>query len=227
MKNTILTLVAYCYKQNTMATKDPTMITKHDFSSPLTLSTITIVAVACFLGASRAEADNVYRWLDKDGMAHYSSRPPTKDAKPADLPPLLREGAKLVKEVLLSCDKHGGIKCQAGADKDGSIICYDGFADASARYRFTCNSPKLQISEISELAPDGQFTVTVRNIKSVEAQKPNVVLNLPDGEKVTLDGPTRIEPFGNGDFVYKPSSKTILSAKAKIEQIQVNCFNCD
>ena len=192
-----------------------------------TPSILLLLAVIMSVSALSAQADNVYRWIDKDGMAHYSSKPPTKDAKPADLPPLLREGAKPVKAALVSCDKHGGINCQAGADNDGSVICYDGFAEASARFRFTCNSPKLQISEISELAPDGHFTVTVRNTKSVQADKPVVALSLPDGEKVSLAGPSKIEPYGNGDFVYKPSSKIVLSAKAKIEQIEVNCFNCD
>jgi len=33
-------------------------------------------------------AADVYRWVDADGVTHYSDKPPTKDAKPADLPPL-------------------------------------------------------------------------------------------------------------------------------------------
>ena len=32
--------------------------------------------------------DQVYKWVDKDGVVHYSSQPPTKDATPAKLPPL-------------------------------------------------------------------------------------------------------------------------------------------
>lgn len=30
----------------------------------------------------------VYRWVDKDGVVHYTDKPPTKDAKPAQLPPI-------------------------------------------------------------------------------------------------------------------------------------------
>lgn len=32
--------------------------------------------------------DPVYRWVDKDGVIHYGSRPPDKDARPASLPNL-------------------------------------------------------------------------------------------------------------------------------------------
>jgi hypothetical protein len=32
--------------------------------------------------------DQVYKWVDKDGVVHYSSQPPTKDAAPAKLPPI-------------------------------------------------------------------------------------------------------------------------------------------
>lgn len=32
--------------------------------------------------------DPVYRWVDKDGVIHYGSKPPDKDAKPATLPNL-------------------------------------------------------------------------------------------------------------------------------------------
>ncbi|MDI3260650.1 MAG: DUF4124 domain-containing protein [Sinobacteraceae bacterium] len=39
------------------------------------------------LGFAAAAAD-VYRWVDKDGVVHYSDKPPTPDAQPAQLPPL-------------------------------------------------------------------------------------------------------------------------------------------
>lgn len=32
--------------------------------------------------------DQVYKWVDKDGVVHYSSQPPVEGAKPARLPPL-------------------------------------------------------------------------------------------------------------------------------------------
>jgi len=36
----------------------------------------------------KATKDQVYKWVDKDGVVHYSSQPPTDNAKPAKLPPL-------------------------------------------------------------------------------------------------------------------------------------------
>ena len=36
----------------------------------------------------KATKDQVYKWVDKDGVVHYSSQPPTDGAKPAKLPPL-------------------------------------------------------------------------------------------------------------------------------------------
>lgn len=33
-------------------------------------------------------ADEVYRWVDKEGVVHYGGQPPSKDAKPATLPTL-------------------------------------------------------------------------------------------------------------------------------------------
>lgn len=32
--------------------------------------------------------DEIYRWVDRDGVIHYGAQPPQKDAKPATLPPL-------------------------------------------------------------------------------------------------------------------------------------------
>jgi len=36
----------------------------------------------------KATKDQVYKWVDKDGVIHYSGQPPTDNVKPAKLPPL-------------------------------------------------------------------------------------------------------------------------------------------
>lgn len=33
-------------------------------------------------------AEEVYKWVDEEGVVHYTDQPPSKDAKPARLPPL-------------------------------------------------------------------------------------------------------------------------------------------
>lgn len=40
------------------------------------------------IAAPLAAKDEIYRWVDAEGVIHYSSRPPSKDAQPATLPDL-------------------------------------------------------------------------------------------------------------------------------------------
>jgi hypothetical protein len=46
------------------------------------------VVLAVLLAAALPAQAEVYRWVDKDGVIHYTDQPPTKDAKPAQLPPI-------------------------------------------------------------------------------------------------------------------------------------------
>ena len=47
---------------------------------------IPLTIAALLLALSAQAADEVYRWVDKDGVVHYGAQPPSKDAKPAALP---------------------------------------------------------------------------------------------------------------------------------------------
>jgi hypothetical protein len=44
--------------------------------------------VLLLLATPLAAKDEIYRWVDADGVIHYGSQPPSKDAKPAALPDL-------------------------------------------------------------------------------------------------------------------------------------------
>lgn len=171
-----------------------------------------------------ASAKPIYRWEAPDGTVHFSSKPMEK-AEPAKLPPISRGEVKLTTRPLVSCGKHGGINCQAGPDKDGSVICYDGYKGATTRYRFSCNSPKLQISEISDTR-EGRFSVFVRNSNSVDAAKPAVFFTPPMGRKVKLEGPEQIEAFGLAEFKYQSTPEEPLVGKATLAQLDVTCANC-
>jgi len=46
------------------------------------------VIVLCGLSAMAFAADEVYRYVAPDGSVHYTDRPPSKRAKPLQLPPL-------------------------------------------------------------------------------------------------------------------------------------------
>jgi hypothetical protein len=43
-----------------------------------------------------------------------------------------------------ACSGHGGVNCAAGADKDGSVICYDGWRKSTVSYKsMVMCSPKV------------------------------------------------------------------------------------
>lgn len=48
----------------------------------------TLIAVLVLILATPALADEVYKWVDENGVVHYTDKPPSRDAEPAKLPPL-------------------------------------------------------------------------------------------------------------------------------------------
>jgi hypothetical protein len=54
----------------------------HSLIKPALLCWVTLVASPVLA------KDAIYKWVDKDGVTHYGSKPPSDTAKPADLPPL-------------------------------------------------------------------------------------------------------------------------------------------
>ena len=183
----------------------------------------TILSLLLFL-PMLANAE-VYK-IEKDGKVTYTSKPPTKNAAPATLPKLGRWEVAQVKAKGVTCDSHGGVNCQLGADSDGSVICTDDFKDSTLRFSFTCSAAKLEIVEISKPTETGEFSVTVRNSKSVVASGASVLFKpekFEDGSK--LDGPELIDPFGVAEFHFKPQNSDKLF-KPSIAQILVNCANC-
>lgn len=179
------------------------------------------------IGAETTLADQIYRWEAPDGSVHYSSEPPTKNAEPADLPRITRGRLGLKPQATETCDNRGGVNCQSGADLDGSVICNDGYKEVKTPFRFYCNSPKLSVNDIGEIKSNGQFSIFVRNSKSVAALKPEILLrvgNLLSG--IILTGPEKIEPFEVGEFVYDPAQHGEMTKKPTPEQLTLSCSNC-
>ena len=183
---------------------------------------VTLLIVA----PSSADAKPVYKWKDANGVTHFTSQKPFQGAKPAELPEIMRGEMKLAKTKVLTCKSHGGTDCQAGADKDGSVICYDGFRGATTRFRLTCKSPKLEIMEISDLTEDGTFKVMVRNAKPVDANDANLYYKPELGKEVRLKGPDNIEAFGVAEFQFFPKDADIPKKKVELAQLDVTCGNC-
>lgn len=183
----------------------------------------TVLIVVALGAAPQLHADEVYRW-EENGKTVYSSTPPHQNAKPAELPEIMRGEVKIPKNLLVTCDKHGGVNCEAGPDSDGSVICYDGYRDAAARFRFSCNTPKLEVADIAEPDAEGKLSVFVRNSRSVAARKPSLHWTR-EGSKVALQGPEEIAGYGVGEFVIDLSADQTRQ-KPSIGELQLDCENC-
>ncbi len=188
---------------------------------------IFLFSIALIAMPGSAVAEPVYKWTDKQGVSHYSTTPPNPEAKPADLPRITRGDVRLTEVRLETCENHGGIDCQAGPDTDGTVICYDGYRNAAAVYRFNCNSPKLEVSDISDINSKGEFVVSVRNSKSVAAEAPEIMIRPSDlPTAIKLIGPETIDPFGVAEFTYKPEVKGLIKNKPTLAQLTLTCSNC-
>lgn len=49
---------------------------------------LALMLLLCSFAAHAQDKDKVYRYTDAKGVVHYTDKPPSKDAKPAELPPL-------------------------------------------------------------------------------------------------------------------------------------------
>lgn len=188
-----------------------------------------ILILFSVLCANSALAAPIYKWKDKNGVVHYSSKPGSAQAKPAELPKIMRVKMDPPRTDLSSCKSHGGINCRLGPDKDGSVICYDGFVDASTRFLFSCSSPKLEIADVSQPDKEGNFTVFVRNTTSVEAKGAEVfyISRLLES-KTKLDGPSLIDSFGVAEFYFQPEAlrKEQRPKSVVTSELKLTCENC-
>ena len=64
-------------------------------------------------GAAYAKSE-VYKWVDKDGVVHYSGDPPSKDAKPATLPELQTYKPSAHKTPISTLDADTSPTCTGG-----------------------------------------------------------------------------------------------------------------
>src|SRR5690606_11625051 len=100
------------------------------------------------------------------------------------------------------------------------------FRAASPRFRFSCSTPKLQITDVSEVTLEGAFKVYVRNAKAVKASHPLVTYRPLEGGEVRLTGPDSIEPFGVAEFVFQARTDVIPKAPVTLAQLDITCANC-
>ncbi len=188
------------------------------------ISIFTAFTIFC---SGSALGDEIYKWVDNDGITHYSTQKFDERARLADLPNLNKGEYKIGAVNGATCDKHGGINCQAGEDVDGSVICFDGFDGASARFTFHCNSPKLRITDVSEPDNRGKVSVFIRNDRSVTARLPKVIFTNKEGSKLPLKGPAEIQEFQMAEFTLHSGYLIQNRAKPDLSQFTVSCENCE
>lgn len=165
-------------------------------------------------------AQDLYEWKDESGRTHFSTTPPHQGAAPANLPEIARVKATTAADLPQSCRRHGGIDCLSGPDKDGSVICADGFAGAITRYRFSCLTAKLSITEIID---EGELSrVFVRNLKPVKASKVKVKV-LKGFSRERIEGPASIEGHGMAEFTVPTA---LLGRAPKKGEFSIDCRNC-
>jgi len=187
---------------------------------------LLLLTIFSISSLSVALAEGIYSWTDEKGVTHYSTSPTSEAAKPAELPNIMKADIPIPESTQASCDDHGGVDCSAGPDRDGSVICRDGFRGVRVPFRFTCNAARVQIADISEVDERGQFTVFLRNLESVEAQGLSVTFIPESGDRVSLEGPAKLEAYAMGEFLYRGSDYIPILKQPEAAQMVVDCLNC-
>lgn len=201
--------------------------------------------------ASSAIADDIYRSVNEKGVTVYSSSG-SSDQAARDLPQIKR--TKSVYDLPItdveSCDRHGGIQCASGSDEDGSVVCSDGFREASERFNPTCtearleevslqlefnsgkiievkgSQPWLSLKTIADSDRPKSLVFTVRNTSQVEATGVEVTLFHPDQTKpLPVVGPTNIQPFALEEYRLRELPNSAPYTYYKMRK-KLDCWNC-
>lgn len=217
-----------------------------------------LLAISVFiLFFSNANAQEIYQWTDKDGVTHYSSKKEKQDAVKAKLPELGRENLNHKIESLNqiipeTCESHGGVNCEAGADTDGSVICFDDYRGSATTFMSMCTEVKLEISKIRYLNKNDElieykknrdpltklkgvekFLLTVRNRSAIKAKSVVIELIIPDGAKIIdeysyASGESEIAPYGLAEYSFSLTSIDRKVTPLDLSNViyKVTCENC-
>ena len=160
----------------------------------------------------------------------------------------LDERIRLLKQQsIVTCEKHGGINCAAGANPDdGGVICLDG-TKAKISFMEFCSKSKLtttlyvrdksgtqqKVSQLRQFFINGvvypELIVMVRNSSPVEAKA--VSVSLVQGVKTisnAADGLKDISAFGGEEFRVAIPAELFLDryGVGRGVLVDVRCDNC-
>lgn len=174
-----------------------------------------------------AHTERIYRHVGEDGTVSYSSEQPLPGLAPVELPKIEKKEMRPSQAFIQSCRAHGGTNCQAGADSDGSVICFDGYRKSLAQYDEHCGGTRIQVTEIRRRPSDGAFLVTLRNSRSVAAEKVKIIWK-NDTEELPLLGASTLPAFGVEDYVllFDHLPARLRPREIKKEDMRVHCDNC-
>lgn len=178
-----------------------------------------------------ALAEPVYKHTDSSGRVVYSSvKPATGPAAVAALPTIGRWKPRELTVSDATCEKHGGVACDSGADADGSVVCLDGYRDAVSRFAELCQQAKLELLAAPERYADipTQVKATVRNNSAAPANGVLVsfIINKFDPPLI-FDGPAKIEPYSVADFTVKTTLEEVPKyRKLTVADVSLDCGNC-
>ncbi len=176
-------------------------------------------------------AEPVYQHTDSSGRTIYSTEKPSNGkATVAALPTIGRWKPLELNIADATCDKHGGLACDSGADDDGSVVCLDGYRDAVVRYSEVCQQAKLELLSAPERYADitTQIKATVRNNSAAPATGVLVsfIINKFDPPLI-FDGPAKIEPYSVADFTVKTTLEEVPHyRKLAVADVSLECGNC-
>jgi len=191
---------------------------------------------------TKSFAQDIYKYVDELGVIHYSTKPSKAGDRPVKLPKIKHQNLdKTIDSIkgssLPTCVSHGGIDCQAGQDKDGSVICVDGFTGAVRPFRFRCMESKLKEASFVVFNKNNQpvakntlgnigvseLILSVHNNSSVKSYGISVSFFFKNKKEVKASGPQSIEPYGIGEYILKLNGVSVdLSELA----YKVSCTNC-
>ena len=233
-------------------------LTRAKAHNPPPITGLRLLLIAAFffkfivLSPQFVSADEIYKWVDKDGTIRYSTKKLDEDQAPADLPDISREDLdKKIDNLRLTtpntCQKHGGIDCSQGSDKDGSVICLDGFRDALPRYNAHCLQTNLEGDfqvlfwskrEPYRFAKSGKIKrlrdrpksirLVLRNLNRTKAENMTVSVTFPPRRKFILKGPANIAPYGvaNYDLELLDTKMEISEYTLNALEVNADCSNC-
>ncbi len=179
--------------------------------------------------SSRSGSKTLYTWEDERGVQHFTSSKQEAvakgaEVKKADLAPIMRGELKIPATQAVSCVPHGGIDCAAGSDADGSVLCVDGFRDASPRFRFSCSAVHLEVADITVDEDQNIVTVFIRNRSQISAEQVRISLRGKEAN-LALVGPETIEGFGLERYEATAPEGHRASVASK-SSVKVACVNC-